>query len=244
MSNPIDFWKFNEEFTVVQATLLILGIDPAGEQERVLQNTADFRPTGFDAIFSGITLAIKNKKLNAIIRYPAWEQGCGENPSDDEKIEVLAKLKIHSHDSYNGINDNEITTAYIIYKITPDWTLTTVNAEDLKQWLLSKNFKPAFFFDNGGKGEPDYMNPNHERYSPKLAATVKVWLAMEDNNLLEGKAVKDALSSWLENNYHDLGLVYNNKINKQGIEECAKVANWNPDGGATKTPVKSTQPTT
>jgi hypothetical protein len=69
-----------------------------------------------------------------------------------------------------------------------------------------------------------------------LAAAVKVWLAMKDDNLLKGKSPKAAMESWLENRYSELGLIYQDNINKTAIDECTKVANWNDKGGATKTP--------
>jgi hypothetical protein len=85
---------------------------------------------------------------------------------------------------------------------------------------------------------PSYLNPTHPRYSPKLAAAVKVWLAMEDKNLLNGKAVIPTMENWLENRYKELELIYRGDINKTAIEECARVANWKTEGGATKTPEK------
>ena len=42
---------------------------------------------------------------------------------------------------------------------------------------------------------------------------------------------------WLRENGADFGLSdEEGKPNELGIEECAKVANWQPGGGAPKTP--------
>ncbi|TAL53245.1 MAG: hypothetical protein EPN89_01720 [Methylovulum sp.] len=112
--------------------------------------------------------------------------------------------------------------------------MTTIEVDDLKKWLLSRNFKPDFFFGETTSA-PDYLDKSHPRYSAKLAATVQVWLAMEDGNLLDGKATKTAIADWLKSHYKEFGLVYEGKINGTGIEECTKVANWNEKGGATKT---------
>jgi hypothetical protein len=115
---------------------------------------------------------------------------------------------------------------------------STVEVESLKTWLeVERGVRPAFFFPAvESKSIPDYMNPKHPRYSAKLAAAVKVWQAMEDENLLRAKSTIDAMSDWLETRYQELGLVWNGNINKTAIAECAKIANWKVEGGATKTP--------
>lgn len=81
-----------------------------------------------------------------------------------------------------------------------------------------------------------YLDPEHPRYAPKLAAAIKVWEAMEDENLLKGKGTVAAMKSWLEPRYKELGLIHKGKINNTAIQEVAKVANWNEDGGAPSTP--------
>jgi hypothetical protein len=119
-----------------------------------------------------------------------------------------------------------------------DATTSNVDVESLKTWLeTERGVRPAFFFPAvESKTIPDYMNPKHSRYSPKLAAAVRVWQAMEDENLLRGKPVLSAMTDWMETRYKDLELIWKSKINKTAISECAKIANWKTEGGATKTP--------
>jgi hypothetical protein len=51
-----------------------------------------------------------------------------------------------------------------------------------------------------------------------------------------GKHPKGALSKWLREHAAELGLSDDDgKPNETGIEEVAKVANWQPGGGAPKT---------
>lgn len=231
MLEPIDYWLFHDEFTVVQAALLIIGVDPSNAQEWVLQNQPDYRPEGFDAVFSAITKAINSKKLKATIRYDATHQsnfGWVQQPDANEVIQVLARFDL-AGELY------EIDTATVIYVNLPDWTITTIEVDDLKAWLLSRNFKPSFFFSET-TGEPDYLNKEHLRYSAQLAAAVKVWIAFEDDNLLGAKTPKTAMEDWLTTNYAELGLVHQEKISKEAIKECAKVANWKIGGPAT-TPI-------
>ena len=121
---------------------------------------------------------------------------------------------------------------------TVDVQRSIIDVESLKTWLeVERGARPAFFFPAvESKTIPDYMNPKHSRYSPKLAAAVRVWQAMEDENLLRGKPVMSAMSDWMEMRYKELGLIWKGEINKTAIAECAKIANWKTEGGATKTP--------
>lgn len=226
MLSPIDYWRFHEDLTVIQAALLILGIDPAELQDSVLDIYA-VRPAGFDAVLSSLQQAILNDRLKATVRHPVRYV---ENPDNRSWVQYP---KV---DEECGVfNDPEHGKLDVHFKKTPDWTLTTVEVEELKAWLLRRNSKPSFFFGEAST-EPDYLNKNHPRYSAKLAATIQAWMAMDDENLLEGKAVKAALADWLESRYKELGLIYDGDKNKTGIEECVKVANWKDKGGATKTP--------
>lgn len=132
-----------------------------------------------------------------------------------------------------------------------DWNKTIIHVSVLKKWLLSKNFKPAFFFSEE-TGTPDYLDKNHPRYSDKLAATVKAWLAMEDDQLLKGKSPILAMESFLTNKYKEFGLIYkqnNSKsgykigdMNKGAINEITKIANWKDKGGAPSTPTSKPIP--
>jgi len=111
---------------------------------------------------------------------------------------------------------------------------STVQVESLKAWFTERGLKPQFFFPAGEKETPDYLNKNHSRYAPKLAAAVNAWLATSET---KGKTPRQALEKWLRERAAEYGLSDDEgKQNNTGIEECAKVANWKPEGGAPKTP--------
>ncbi|MBK7252200.1 MAG: hypothetical protein IPI06_15410 [Gammaproteobacteria bacterium] len=93
--------------------------------------------------------------------------------------------------------------------------------------------RTGFFFPTDS-GAPDYLDPNNERYAPKLAAAVRAWQSVTDGG---GKSPKQALMRWLNEHSAEFGLSDDDgRPNEQGIEECAKVANWQRGGGAPKTP--------
>ena len=114
---------------------------------------------------------------------------------------------------------------------------TTVTVDDLQKWLKSRGVTSGFFFPNAND-TPDYLEKNHKNYSPKLAAAIYSWQAVSaDPSLTHGKTVKQALLKWLRKNADRFGLTKDDgNPNEQGIEEIAKIANWDQKGGAPKTP--------
>lgn len=87
---------------------------------------------------------------------------------------------------------------------------------------------------------PPYLDAQHPRFSVKLAASIKAWLAMEDGKLMRGKRPLTAMEEWLQKNFLALGLTTRDgAMNKTGTAECAKVANWDAKGGVPATPVQA-----
>jgi hypothetical protein len=119
----------------------------------------------------------------------------------------------------------------------PDWHHTTIMVEDLRAWLRSRGIKTGFFFPAHEAG-PDYLSEFHPNYSAKLAAAIEAWKAISaDAELRRGKSVKQALVVWLRQHANEFGLTKEDgNPNEQGIEDVAKIANWDTKGGAPKTP--------
>jgi hypothetical protein len=112
-----------------------------------------------------------------------------------------------------------------------------VEVESLKLWLAGRGLKTGFFFPEV-RDLMDFLNPAHPRYASKLAAAVLAWRATaSDESANIGKSPKQALMKWLREHAAEFGLTDDDgKPNETGIEEAAKVANWQPTGGAPKTP--------
>ncbi|MGF7191987.1 hypothetical protein JOE11_005060 [Robbsia andropogonis] len=175
----------------------------------------------FSAALSALTKAVKTKRLPA---------------------ETVVTGK-YVHVRYNG---NESEGFWEPIDEINQWE-TLVDVEDLKRWLESKGFRPKFFFGERQIDTP-YLDQSHRRFAPKLAAAVRVWIAMEDENLRQGKSVLESNKQWLTANYKDLGLTHRRDnpvnrtkigdINKSAVDEAAKIANWDQDGGAPATPIK------
>lgn len=103
------------------------------------------------------------------------------------------------------------------------------NKSELKASTESSTATGADANDSHG-----YLDPKNPRYAPKLAASVKAWQAVTDPR---GRSPKKALDNWLREHAADFGLMGDDGIPvNTAIEECSKVANWQPGGGAAKTP--------
>lgn len=116
-----------------------------------------------------------------------------------------------------------------------DDDLALLNVEDLKKWLFSKGIRKHFFFFPE-EPEGEFLSKKHPRYSPKLAAAVRAWQAMDDENL-HAKTPKQSVKKWLRLHSTKYGLSDDDgKPMESAIEEIAKIVNWNPKGGAPSTP--------
>ncbi|WP_375638301.1 hypothetical protein [Bartonella sp. AA16NXGY] len=103
---------------------------------------------------------------------------------------------------------------------------------------------PSIFFPEDDSAETKdqkyyaFQDPTHPRYAPKLAAIVAAWEAVSEAE--GGKTVKGTLIKWLSEHAVQYKLVDDDNLPREKlIEELAAVANWEPTGGAPKTPASS-----
>lgn len=134
-------------------------------------------------------------------------------------------VPLYEHD----INGNECGE----FDGTTDIEKSSVDRDSLTEWLKNRGIRSGFFFPIAIEG-PDYLDSKHPRYAPKLAAAVRAWQSVTDGG---GKSPKQALLKWLREHAAEYGMTdEEGKPNETGIEEAAKLANWQPGGGAPKTP--------
>lgn len=210
----LKYWRMCEEYTVIEAAFLICDEDP---------NTfyAD-QIAGLDATTTALKRAIFSGKLKAKIKHKARTN----------KFHKSAEgfFEHQEHDDEPSISD----------QVEPDWYQTTIQGDDIKEWLRGLRHTDNFFFqDENPKTNqegPDYLDPSHACYAHKLAAAIKAWHAVtSDPALRRGRSAKQAMEKWLINNAEELGLINKDgSINKSGIEDAAKIANWEQKGGAPK----------
>ena len=204
--SSLDFWRLCDALTVVQAALLLAGVDPSKNDVElyVEERAPSSQPPKYPAIKTALEHAIRRSKLKAYVIYYS-------DPTTQNK--PLEK--------YDLLSDSIC------------WLQTSILVSDLKAWLSEKGICSGFFFPTA-KEDADYLDPLHPRYAPKLAAAVRAWQAITEP---KGKTPKTALMKWLRENASNFELTdAEGKVNESGIEECAKVANWEMKGGAPRTP--------
>jgi hypothetical protein len=203
----MDYWRMCDELSVVQAALLILGVDP-GMFVDVLNWQEHEKPDNFAAVLTALSHAILGGRLPATIRTAV-----------EQRWDSVAEASYYEDTG------------------EPDWQKTTILVEDLKGWLRGRGFKTGFFFPQAAD-TPDFLDPSYKNYAPKLAAAIGAWQAVNaDPELMKGKTVKQALLKWLRKNADQFGLTKDDgNPNEQGIEEIAKISNWDTKGGAPRTP--------
>lgn len=230
--DELDYWRLCDELNVVQAALLIVGEDPSTAKYTETMDVEN-RPKGYEAAKTAITHAVKKyalycSELDRFDKLPKSDSF--QSPDDYLKSLRLSSIKGNVVPVWDtDINGNP---TYVIQSSIELWQ-STVDVAALKVWLKERGFSTGFFFPAGGD-TPDYLDPRNSRYAPKLAAAVRAWEAVTDSGR---KSPKQALEKWLREHAAEFGLTDDEgqPIN-QAVEDCSKVANWQPSGGAPKTP--------
>lgn len=206
----------SQKLTILQAALLIVGLNPL-----ICKFTNKHRPED-SGIYEGweqvpiAKIALFRAVYNEIVR--VVEEG---------------KLRVewYYHCDFRGdrLDENPIVQD------------SSVSLDDLKEWLLLCGKRPKVFFPEDNFAETKdqkyaFQDPTHPRYAPKLAAIVAAWEAVSEAE--GGKTVKGTLIKWLQQNadQYDLRNKKNGKLKEDVIEQLASIANWEPTGGAPKTP--------
>lgn len=198
-----EWWKFVDEFTIHQAALLIVGVEPNSETGTHCWSWSKHeQPDGYAILLQALSSGLSKGAL------------AGE------------RIPLFDHD-IDGNECGEVPGS-------TDVDRSTIERASLVKWLAEKGHRTGFFFPNADTGTPDYLDPAHPRYSGKLAAAVRAWEAVTDH----GKtSPKQALEKWLNEHAARFGMTNDDGMPvKQAVADCAKVANWKPDGGAPKTP--------
>ncbi|WP_375626468.1 hypothetical protein [Bartonella sp. PS17NMGDW] len=212
-SDGLKFWRLSEKLTILQAALLIVGLNPG---KYLFVNKLE--PEKSDIYEDNLSVS-SEKTANFRAAYHAIVQA-GKS------------------------NRLEIEWSYYNFSDFIDADSSYVRVDDLKEWLSSRGLYPPFFFPEDDSAETKdqkyyaFQDPTHPRYAPKLAAIVAAWEAVSE--VEGGKTVKGTLIKWLSDNAVQYKLVDDNNLPREKlIEELAAVANWEPTGGAPKTPASS-----
>ena len=206
-------WRLADVLSLQDAAALIAGYDP--NEIDICRND-----TGFQQNYA--RLYPVEKALRNAVREGLLEADRASTLGDYTPIHMLDEIEAADFgESFNEISMSD----------------TRVKVDDLRRWLEGRGLKTGFFFPQA-EDILDFLDPNHKNYAPKLSAAIRAWQAVNaDPELIKGKTVKQALLKWLRKNADQFGLTKDDgNPNEQGIEEIAKISNWDTKGGAPKTP--------
>ncbi len=205
--DKMDYWRFCDDISIVQAALLILGLNPSDFINLMTWQTNEY-PDNFNAVFTALTNAVICKKLKAEIHFMI-----------EQRFDSIAE------DFYEYETED------------PDWDKTMVSVDDIRSWLKSRGVKQGFFFPQPIETQDYLDPNQKNYAPKLAAAIRAWQAVNTDPDLLKGKTVKQVLLKWLRKNADQFGLTKDDgNPNEQGIEEIAKISNWATKGGAPKTP--------
>ncbi|MYZ53177.1 hypothetical protein [Malikia spinosa] len=200
-----EWWKFVDEFTIHQAALLIVGVEPNSETGT---NCRDWKPHEKPNGYSILLQALSSGLAKGVLK--------GEHiPQFDYDI--------------NGNECGEFSGS-------TDVERSIVERASLVRWLADRGHRTGFFFPSADAGTPDYLNPDHPKYSGRLAAAVRAWEAVAAEEK-DGKTPKQWLEKWLREHAAQFsGMTKDDgSPSEKAVGECSTVANWKA-GGPAKTP--------
>ena len=198
---PSDLWLLSSTVSVVEATLLLLNIEPQSVSQYVESWDDDKKPEQYVAARNALVGAIREEQVSGDLLPQTYEKfPDGGTAVDYERI------------------DYHTSSVYVL---------------SLAHWLSERGFNNTIFA-RAGDEKSGFRNPEHPRYSAKLAAVVEAWEAFDEESNERGTP-KQRLAKWLRLNAARFGLTNEDgKPSENVIEALAKIGNWATTGGAPK----------
>ena len=100
--SPSEHWKLSESYTLLQATLLILNVDPAGNEDMETLDEID-RPDGFTALLASLDAAVIKGTLTTNIKTIDFDGLLDGN---------MRKISIDANDLKSWLSSRKVTTGF------------------------------------------------------------------------------------------------------------------------------------
>lgn len=215
----IDYWKLCDRVTLFQAAVLITGFDPGSHSSSNMVDHGWDRgavfpePPGYGAVNTALLVAVRNGELD---------------------VQIVERREYDQ----NGNDMGAIPG-------TVDIDASYVSTTSIRKFLKERNFHSDFFIPQQDPSLPGYLDPDHPCYAAKLAAAVDAWTVVTTEKKYESELTpKQLMEKWLRINAARYSLNKSDgKLNEEGISQITKIANWKPEGGASRTPGSKNPPT-
>ena len=245
----LSHWRSVSEFLVIEAALLLAGVDPL-DHEAVVQGRRDMDPHHRRKLFKGMERAI----VTAISRGTLSTVKARTSQYDDNGNRYSFSFDPTSHtwadiDSRETIITRQSLLSWIAKEgvdfarpapvAIPPWEGEVVNdVQGIAQQSDSRSRPPqaeVLLIEN----KPSFLDPDNEMSPIELRAAASCWeaITVDGDPSKWGKSILGVAKEWLQNHRSD----YDN-LSNEAIERVAKVVNWNKKGGAPKSQAKPTHP--
>lgn len=204
---PIDYWRLSDVLTIVQASLLVLGLDPAQYADAVEDLKTGERPHGYEAVKQGIVRALRKGSIKGAIT-PLYLYDINGNIVGEIEGSIDVKSSEIEVDSLIAwLRGRGLTQGFFFPSETNVPGYLDPN---------HPNYAPKLAAAIGAweavNGDPRYM-----KNGKSVKQNIEGWL---EAHAAEFDLIKD-----------------DGEINRDAIfNQISKVANWQDKGGAPKTP--------
>lgn len=242
-SNINHLWRLVDPIGVQDAAALIAGFEPKlvrfnGRQgawfEDESSSTSNENIRWVETALTALINAIMGGKLKAKVVHDSRPVTNGDHMAVVDLMEVTGGYASLDSIANEGESLSECGEYFIRDEI--NWEKSIISVGDIKAWLKNNGVTDGFFFPSSNQSTgPNYLDKEHPRYAPKLAAAVLAW---ESYSEIPGKTPKQVLSRWLNENASRFGLTdEEGKPRDNTIGDVATISNWQTTGGAPKTPI-------
>ncbi|MDP2205026.1 MAG: hypothetical protein Q8K65_01840 [Alphaproteobacteria bacterium] len=84
--DSMDFWRLNDEFSILQILLLSLGYDPSGDMQYVERKSYDKQPKGYDPLKTLLMRSAKRGDLKVNLQYAPEYDGHGNECGISDQV--------------------------------------------------------------------------------------------------------------------------------------------------------------
>ncbi|WP_392336896.1 hypothetical protein [Loktanella salsilacus] len=255
-SNDMDHWRWCEHLSVMEASMLAVGLNPSVYEPSAPQRLREghfhkigssnhvknyFHSIQFVPVFRAITYAALNGEISCDFAHhsrtiPTFTVGDrefdGPPESDEDTIayDFLIRSDMPVSSNFEILPYGNLRRFYFIKD--PDWERSTIKVDDFKDWMQRRGRRPGFFFPDSDEDSEAFRNPAHEHFSAELDFAVTVWQALLPKRKYQG-GVKSAIEAWIAANPE--AWKGDEPMSGAAKERIATLVNWNKGGGAPKT---------
>lgn len=252
----MDFWRWCEHLSVMEASMLAVGLDPSLYEPSVPERLREghfhkigssnhttnyFHSSQFVPVFRATTYAALNGEVPCDFAHHARTiptitvgdrdfDGLPEPDEESISYEFLIRSDAPVSSNFEIPFYGNLRRFYFIKE--PDWQRSIIKIDDFKSWMQRRGRRPAFFFPDADENSEAFRNSAHEHFSAELDFAVTVWQALLPERTYTG-GVKAAIEQWI--NANPEAWKGDEPISKAAKDRIITLVNWNKGGGAPKT---------